>query len=111
MIDNNDDNLEFDFDEEEEAQPPEIRSHDGLSTADLPGPEIGDGEIPLLESEDIGEIVAEAIVRETEPPPKVIVPQRPIWAVVVLTIWIIAFYCAFYYFLIGHRFEKFAIGG
>ncbi len=37
--------------------------------------------------------------------------QHPVWAMVILTVWILAFYASFYYFLIGHRFEKFAMGG
>jgi hypothetical protein len=37
--------------------------------------------------------------------------KRPVWAVIIITIWVVAFYAAFYFFLIAHRFEKFAMGG
>jgi hypothetical protein len=106
-----DDNLEFDFSEDEEPQPPGIVPDDGFATAGPPWPEIGDGEIPGLEPEELVGIVSTAIIPEDEPSPKSVAKQRPPWAVIILTIWIIAFYVAFYYFLIGHRFEKFSIGG
>jgi hypothetical protein len=37
--------------------------------------------------------------------------RRPAWAVILISLWILGFYAAFYYFLIAHRFESFAPGG
>lgn len=82
-----DENLEFDFSEDEEDKPPDLE------------PEEISGIIPPVE-------MAEDKAGHDE------VPERhPVWAVIILTIWIITFYFAFYYFLIGHRFEKFSMGG
>ncbi len=37
--------------------------------------------------------------------------KRPTWAVIIISIWIVAFYAAFYFFLVAHRFETFSMGG
>lgn len=107
-------NLEFtfDMDEEPETSPPE--------TEMVPEPDV--------EPEPADITVIEPHVEYEEPPidaaiappvdieGEVITPvatqeHRPVWMMVILTVWILAFYVAFYYFLIGHRFEKFAMGG
>lgn len=94
-------NLEFVFgeDNEPESEDPEPRTD--------PEPDIE----PEVES-----VPETAIAPPVDIEGEVIKPvatqgQRPVWAMVILTVWILAFYVAFYYFLIGHRFEKFAMGG
>ena len=82
-----DENLEFDFSEDEEDKPPD------------------------LEPEESPEIVPPVEIAEHEAGLEDAPERHPVWAVIILTIWIITFYFAFYYFLIGHRFEKFEIGG
>jgi hypothetical protein len=82
-----DDNLVFDFSEDEEDNHPHLEPEES--------PEIAP---PSAMDED-------EVVLDDAP------EHRPLWAVIILAIWIIAFYFVFYYFLIGHRFEKFAVGG
>ena len=94
-------NLEFTFDEDEE-------------------PETSPQETEMVSEPDIEPDVESVQDTAIEPPVdiegEVIKPvathkQRPVWVMVILTIWILAFYASFYYFLIGHRFETYAMGG
>ena len=80
-------NLEFDFSEDEEDNHPDLE------------PEESSEIVPPVEIAEHGAGLEDATER------------HPVWAVIILAVWIIAFYFAFYYFLIGHRFEKFAMGG
>ena len=47
--------------------------------------------------------------KESEPQRKAVTLQ--LWAAVLISIWILALYIAFYYLLVSHRFEKFYLGG
>jgi len=107
-------NLEFTFDKDEEPETSPLET-EIVPELDVE-PEPVDITIiePGLEPEELtmdatiappvdieGEVITPVATQE----------HRPVWAMVILTVWILAFYAAFYYFLIGHRFEKFAMGG
>lgn len=75
----------------------------------------------------IPEMDAESPAPETVPPapgpasptpepaveaePKIPAYHRPLWAVLLITLWIAGMYGAFYYFLITHRFASYIVGG